>query len=44
MSQAMIEAARVLTPEQRAKFAEKMKKRQARMTEHMNDRAAEQAS
>ena len=34
MSQAMVEAARVLTPEQRAKFAEKMKQRQARMAEH----------
>jgi Spy/CpxP family protein refolding chaperone len=40
MSQAMIEAARVLTPEQRAKLAEKMKKRQARMAEHMRERAA----
>jgi Spy/CpxP family protein refolding chaperone len=44
MSQAMIEAARVLTPEQRAKFAEKMKKRQSRMMEHMKDRAAKHAS
>jgi protein CpxP len=40
MSQAMIEAARVLTPEQRTKLAEKMKARQARMAEHMKDRAA----
>ena len=31
MSQASIDAARVLTPEQRAKIAEVMKKRQARM-------------
>lgn len=31
MSQASIDAARVLTPEQRAKIAEIMKKRQARM-------------
>jgi len=31
MSQASIEAARVLTPEQRARIAELMKKRQARM-------------
>ena len=38
------EAARVLTPEQRAKFAEKMKKRQARMMEYMKDRAAKQGS
>ena len=38
MSQAMVEAARVLTPEQRAKFAEKMKKRQARMAEHHADK------
>lgn len=41
MSQAMVEAARVLTPEQRAKFAEKMKQRQARMAEH---RAAKHGS
>jgi protein CpxP len=40
MSQAMVEAARVLTPEQRAKFAGKLKKRQARMAEHMQERAA----
>ncbi|MDM4765476.1 Spy/CpxP family protein refolding chaperone [Pelomonas sp. SE-A7] len=40
MTQAMVDAARVLTPEQRAKFAEKMKKRQARMAEHMKARAA----
>ena len=39
MSLAMIDAARVLTPEQRAKFAEKMKKRQARMMERMQERA-----
>ena len=35
MSLAMIDAARVLTPEQRAKFAAQMKKRQSRMAEHM---------
>ncbi len=35
MTQAFVEAAKVLTPEQRAKFADKMKKRQARMAEHM---------
>lgn len=39
MSQALIDAARVLTPEQRAKFAEKMKKREARRAEHAKDRA-----
>jgi protein CpxP len=33
MSQAMVDAARVLTPEQRAKMAERMKKAQARMSE-----------
>lgn len=38
MSLAMVDAARVLTPEQRAKFAERMKKRQSRMAEHMNMR------
>jgi Spy/CpxP family protein refolding chaperone len=31
MSQAMVDAARVLTPEQRAKLAERMKRMQARM-------------
>lgn len=48
MSQALIEAARVLTPEQRAKLAEKMKKRQARMAErgaeHTKDRAAKRGN
>lgn len=34
MSQAAIDAARVLTPEQRARIAELMKKRQARMAAH----------
>ncbi len=34
MSQASIDAARVLTPEQRTKIADVMKKRQARMAEH----------
>ncbi|MFY7867045.1 Spy/CpxP family protein refolding chaperone [Roseateles sp.] len=34
MTQAMVEAAGVLSPEQRAKLAERMKKMQARMAEH----------
>lgn len=34
MSQALIDAARVLTPEQRAKIAEAMQKRGARMSDH----------
>lgn len=38
MSQASIEAARVLTPEQRAKIAEVAKKRQARMAERAEHR------
>lgn len=38
MSQASIEAARVLTPEQRAKLAELAKKRQARMAERAEHR------
>lgn len=37
MSLAMVDAARVLTPEQRAKFAEQMKKRQSRMAERMSE-------
>ncbi|MDN3921863.1 Spy/CpxP family protein refolding chaperone [Roseateles violae] len=44
MTQAMVEAARVLTPQQRATLAEKMKKRQARMAEHMRERAASKPS
>lgn len=39
MSQAMIDVARVLTPEQRAKLAAKMKARQARMAEHMKSKS-----
>jgi periplasmic protein CpxP/Spy len=35
MLQAMLEAGKVLTPEQRAKFAERMKQRQAQMHERM---------
>ncbi|NUZ07248.1 Spy/CpxP family protein refolding chaperone [Piscinibacter koreensis] len=35
MTQAMIEASRVLTPEQRAKIGERMKERAARMQERM---------
>jgi len=38
MSQAFIDAARMLTPEQRAKLAERMKKQQARMAERMKAR------
>lgn len=38
MSQAFIDAARLLTPEQRAKLAERMKKQQARMAERMKAR------
>jgi Spy/CpxP family protein refolding chaperone len=44
MSVVMVEVARVLTPEQRAKFAERMKKRQARMAEHMQARPAKSAN
>lgn len=44
MTQSMVDAARVLTPEQRAKFAEKMKKRQARMAEHMKHAQQERAA
>ena len=44
MSQTMVEVARVLTPEQRAKFAERMKKRQARMAEQMQARPAKSAN
>ena len=44
MSQTMVEVARVLTPEQRAKFAERMKKRQARMAEQMPPRPAKSAN
>ncbi|MEO6410564.1 MAG: Spy/CpxP family protein refolding chaperone [Burkholderiaceae bacterium] len=35
MLQAMLDASRVLTPEQRAKLAERVKERTARMQEHM---------
>lgn len=41
MSQAMIDVARVLTPEQRAKMATKLKARQARMAEHMKSRGGQ---
>ncbi|MCV2367142.1 Spy/CpxP family protein refolding chaperone [Roseateles oligotrophus] len=44
MSQAMVDAARVLTPEQRAKLAERMKKMQARMQEHMSERQQHSAT
>lgn len=39
MSQALVAAASVLTPEQRAKLAERMAKHQARMAEHQAERA-----
>lgn len=39
MSQAMIDAARVLTPEQRAKLNERMAKHEARMAERFKDGA-----
>lgn len=35
MSQLMVDVSRVLTPEQRAKFVERMQKRQARMMQRM---------
>lgn len=38
MLQAMLDASRVLTPEQRAKLAEKMKARQEMMQRHMKER------
>ena len=38
MSQAMVEAAKVLSPEQRAKLAERMARHEARRAEHMKDR------
>ncbi|MCU7369823.1 Spy/CpxP family protein refolding chaperone [Paucibacter sp. O1-1] len=38
MSQALVAAANVLTPEQRGKLAERMAKRQARMAEHRAER------
>lgn len=41
MSQAMVDVARVLTPEQRAKLAAKLKQRQARMAEHMKSRGGQ---
>ena len=40
MSQAMVAAANVLTPAQRATLAAKMAKREARMAERMKERAA----
>jgi len=40
MLQARVDVARVLTPEQRAKIAARMAKREARMAEHMQKRAA----
>lgn len=40
MSQALVAAANVLTPEQRAKLAERMAKRRARMAEHQKEHGA----
>lgn len=40
MSQAMVEASRVLTPEQRAQLAERMQKRQEMMQRHQRERGA----
>lgn len=39
MSQALVAAANVLTPEQRAKLADRMAKRRARMAEHLKEHA-----
>lgn len=41
MSQAMVDAARVLTPEQRSKLAAKLKQRHARMAERMKSRGGQ---
>ena len=41
MLQAMLDASRVLTPEQRAKLAERVKERAARMQEHMQGRSGD---
>jgi periplasmic protein CpxP/Spy len=43
MSQALVAAANVLTPEQRAKLGERMAKHQARMAEHHAKHQAERA-
>jgi len=40
MTQAMVEASRVLTPEQRKQIAERMGQRRAMMERHMNERRA----
>jgi Spy/CpxP family protein refolding chaperone len=40
MMQAMLEASRVLTPEQRKQLAERMTQRRAMMERHMNERRA----
>lgn len=44
MSQAMVDSARVLSPEQRAKMAERMKKMQARMAKHHEMRGGKHGS
>jgi len=41
MSQAMIDVARVLTPEQRAKLSAKLKQRHARMAEHQKSQGGQ---
>jgi Spy/CpxP family protein refolding chaperone len=40
MMQAMLEASRVLTPEQRKQLAERMAQRRAMAERHMNERRA----
>ena len=44
MNQAMLDAAKVLTPEQRAKLGDRMKQRQAQMNDHMQRMDRERAA
>ena len=44
MNQAMLDAAKVLTPDQRAKLGERMKQRQAQMSDHMQRMERERAA